>query len=138
MHDLPLLIMIASIMGLSIVTTNWYFNSALALSNTGNGGGGAAVIQEQVNTGNAILDKQINKFYSCISKTHQDQPIIQIVDDCYSHNSIAGITGPGNHNLNNNNNNNNKNNNNNNYNYIIKTPSIRIPTPPPGVLIRVP
>ena len=41
------------------------------------------------------LDKQINKFYNCISKTHQDPPSIQIVDNCYSQNSIAGITGPG-------------------------------------------
>ena len=130
MHDFLLLIMIVSLVGLSIMTTNWYFNSALAVS-IGNGGGGASVIQEQVNTGNANLDKQINKFYSCISKTHQDPPTIQIVDNCYSQNSIAGITGPGNHNHNNNNNDNNN-------NYVIKAPSIRIPTPPPGVLVEVP
>jgi len=130
MHEFLLLIMIVSLVGLSIMTTNWYFNSALAVS-IGNGGGGASVIQEQVNTGNANLDKQINKFYSCISKTHQDPPTIQIVDNCYSQNSIAGITGPGNHNHNNNNNNNNN-------NYVIKAPSIRIPTPPPGVLVEVP
>ena len=101
MRDLLLLILIASIMGLSILTTNWYFNSVMAVS-IGNGGG-ASVIQELVNTGSPILDKEINKFYSCISKTHQDPPIIQIVDSCYSQNSIAGITGPGNHNHNNNN-----------------------------------
>jgi hypothetical protein len=130
MHDLPLLIMIVSITGLSIMTTNLYFNSVAALS-IGNEGGGASVIQELVNTGNPNLDKQINKFYSCISKTHQDPPTIQIVDNCYSQNSIAGTTGPGNHN------NNNNNNNNINYN-IIKKPLIRIPTPPPGVLVEVP
>jgi hypothetical protein len=130
MHDFLLLVMIVSLVGLFLMTTNWYFNSALAVS-IGNGGGGASVIQEQVNTGNANLDKQINKFYSCISKTHQDPPSIQIVDSCYSQNSIAGITGPGNHNHN-------SNNNNNNNNDIIKTPSIRIPTPPPGVLVEVP
>ena len=122
MNDLPLLIFIASIIGLSILTTNWYFNSVMAVTI-----GGASVIQEQVNTGNPILDKEINKFYSCISKTHQDPPSKQIVDDCYSQNSIAGITGPGNHNHNNNNNNNN-----------IETPSIRIATPPPGILVEVP
>ena len=127
MHDLPLLIMIVSITSLSIMTTNLYFNSVAALS-IGNGGGGASVIQEQVNTGNPNLDKQINKFYSCISKTHQDPPTIQIVDNCYSQNSIAGITGLGNHN---------NNNNNNNYD-IVKTPLIRIPRPPPGVLVEVP
>ncbi|MDQ6864332.1 MAG: hypothetical protein M3044_10960 [Thermoproteota archaeon] len=125
MNDLLLLILIASIMGLSVLTTNWYFKPVMAVSI-----GGAFVIQEQVNTGNPILDKEINKFYSCISKTHQDPPIIQIVDNCYSQDSIAGITGPGNHNHNNNSNNNN------NYN-IIKTP-IRIATPAPGILVEVP
>jgi len=77
MPDLPLVIMIVSIIGLSIMTTNLYLNSAVALS-VGNRSGGAFVIQEQVNTGNPNLDKQINKFYSCISKTHQDPPIMQI------------------------------------------------------------
>jgi len=130
MRDLLLLILIASIMGLSILTTNWYFNSVMAVS-IGNGGG-ASVIQELANTGNPILDKEINKFYSCISKTHQDPPTIQIVDNCYSQNSIAGISRPGsiNHHYNNNNNNNN-----------IETPSTsnsRIATTPPGVLVEVP
>jgi hypothetical protein len=127
MDDLLLLILIASIMGLSVLTTNWYFKPVMAVSI---GNTGAFVIQELVNTGNPVLDKEINKFYGCISKTHQDPPIIQIVDNCYSQNSIAGITGPGNHNHNNSNNNN-------NYN-IIKTPSTRIATPPPGVLVEVP
>lgn len=127
MDDLLLLLLIASIMGLSLLTTNWYFKPVMAV-NIGNTGG-AFVIQEQVNTGNPNLDKQINKFYSCISKTHQDPPTIQIVDICYFQNSIVGITGPGNHN--------NNNNNNNNYD-TIKTPSIRIPTPPPGILVEVP
>src|SRR2546426_12697773 len=68
MNDLPLLILIASIIGLSILTTNWYFNSVMAVTIRG-----ASVIQEQVNTGNPILDKEINKFYSCISKIHQDK-----------------------------------------------------------------
>jgi hypothetical protein len=49
MNDLPLLIMIASIIGLSVLTTNWYFNTVMAVT-IGNGGGGAAVIQEQVST----------------------------------------------------------------------------------------
>ena len=130
MDDLLLLILIAFIMGLSVLTTNWYFKPVMAVS-IGNTGG-ASVIQEQVNTGNPVLDKEINKFYSCISKTHQDPPIIQIVDNCYSQNSISGITGPGNHNHNNNSNNNNNNND------IIKTPSTRSATPPPGVLVEVP
>src|SRR5437764_4473459 len=127
MNDLPLLILIASIIGLSILATNWYFNSVMAVTI-----GGASVIQEQVNTGNPILDKEINKFYSCISKTHQDPPSKQIVDDCYSQNSIAGISGAGDHNRNNNNNNNNINSNN------IEKPSTRVATPPPGVLVEIP
>jgi len=131
MRDLPLLILIASIMGLSILTTNWYFNSVMAVS-TGNGGG-ASVVQEQVNTVNPILDKEINKFYSCISKTHQDPPTIQIVDNCYSQNSIAGISGSGsiNHHYNNNNNNNNNNN-------TTSKSNSTIATAPPGVLVEVP
>ena len=128
MHDLPLLIMIVSITSLSIMTTNLYFNSVVALS-IGNGGGGASVIQEQVNTGNPNLDKQINKFYSCISKTHQDPPTIQIVDNCYSQNSIAGTSGPGSISHHNNNNHNIE---------THSTSNSRIATPPPGVLVEVP
>jgi hypothetical protein len=46
-------------------------------------GGGGPVTQEQVNTGNSNLNKELNKFYSCISKTHQDPPSIEKVDNCY-------------------------------------------------------
>lgn len=46
--------------------------------------GGGSVAQEQVRTGSSSLDKEINKFYSCISKTHQDPPSIEKVDNCYS------------------------------------------------------
>ena len=87
------------------------------------------VIQELVNTGNPTLDKEINKFYSCITKTHQDPPSIQIVDNCYYQTSIGGISGTGNIN-----NNHNQNNNNN----PIETRSTRISSPPPGVLVDVP
>ena len=45
--------------------------------------GGGSVVQEQVNTGNSNLDKEIYKFYNCISKTHQDPPSINKVDNCY-------------------------------------------------------
>jgi len=127
--NLPLLILITTVMGLSILTTNTSINFAMA-ANSGNGVG-ASVVQEQVNTGQPTLDKEINKFYYCISKTHQDPPSIQIVDNCFSQNSIAGITGPGNHNPNNNNNNNRN----------IETHSTsnsRITTPPRGVLVEVP
>lgn len=80
----PLLILVAIIFGLSILTTNISNNFAMAASN-----GGAFVVQEQVSTGNLNLDKEINKFYHCISKTHDDPPPIQSVDNCYYQTSIG-------------------------------------------------
>jgi hypothetical protein len=80
----PLLILVAIIFGLSILTTNISNNFAMAASN-----GGAFVVQEQVSTGNLNLDKEINKFYHCISKTHADPPSIQSVDNCYHQTSIG-------------------------------------------------
>jgi hypothetical protein len=56
--------------------------------------GGGSVVQEQVNTGNSNLDKEINKFYNCISKTHQDPPSINKVDDCY-YQALGGGSGGG-------------------------------------------
>lgn len=127
MPSYVLLILIAATIGLSWFTTNNFVSSTLAATN-GNGAGAGPVIQELVNTGNPTLDKAINKFYSCISKTHQDPPSIQIVDNCYYQTSISGTSGPGNktHNINN-----------------IETHSTtaissRIPSPPPGVLVEVP
>jgi hypothetical protein len=46
-------------------------------------GGAGPVIQEPVDTGNTHLDKAINKFYNCLSHTHEDPPTIQKVDGCY-------------------------------------------------------
>ncbi|MGB7953284.1 MAG: hypothetical protein WCF23_04830 [Candidatus Nitrosopolaris sp.] len=43
-----------SIMGLSVLTTNWFFKPVMAV---GIGNTGAFVIQEQVNTGNPVLDR---------------------------------------------------------------------------------
>jgi hypothetical protein len=57
---------------------------AMALSKGNKGGaGGGPVSQEKVSTGNSNLDKEVNTFYSCISKTHQDPPTIDKVDSCY-------------------------------------------------------
>ena len=126
MDDFPLLILIASIIGLSILTTNWYFNSVMAVS-IGNTGG-ASVIQEQVNTAIPSWTKKLTNSTCLYFEDPSRSPSKQIVDNCYSQNSISGITGPGNHNHNNNNNNNN----------IIETPSTKIATPPPGVLVEVP
>jgi hypothetical protein len=96
-----LLILVAIIFGLSILTTNISNNFAMAASNRG-----AFVVQEQVSTGNLNLDKEINKFYHCISKTHEDPPSIQKVDNCYHQTSIGdyqpptgGTSGGGNRNI---------------------------------------
>jgi len=73
------LFFIATAITLSLLTTGITINTpALASSK-----GGGSVAQEQVSTGNSNLDKEINKFYSCISKTHQDPPSIEKVDNCY-------------------------------------------------------
>ena len=85
---LPLLLIAANI-GLSISATNVSVNYAMAIAahgmhhgETGHGGVGP-VIQEPVDTGNSQLDKAINKFYHCISHTHEDPPTIDKVDNCY-------------------------------------------------------
>ncbi|HYA85252.1 MAG TPA: hypothetical protein VEH06_17670 [Candidatus Bathyarchaeia archaeon] len=96
MNDPPLLILIAIIIGFSILTINISINFAMA--RRAHGVGHVAllpVVQEQVDTGNAKLDKQINKFYHCISKTHEDPPSIQTVDNCYNRNSVGDYHGPG-------------------------------------------
>ena len=80
----PVLILVWIIFGLSILTTNISNNSAMAARNAG-----AFVVQEQVSTGSLNLDKEINKFYHCISKTHADPPSIQSVDNCYHQSSIG-------------------------------------------------
>jgi hypothetical protein len=66
---------------LALVTNSRNVISALAVSSASSG----PVIQEAVNTGDPDLDKQINKFYSCISKiTHEPQePGKAEVDTCY-------------------------------------------------------
>src|SRR5215471_11521180 len=92
-------ILIAAAVGLSILATNISVNSVIARSTHendyggmpyGNGGmpyGGMGhgvagpVIQEPVNTGNPHLDNAINKFYNCLSHTHEDPPTIQKTDN---------------------------------------------------------
>jgi hypothetical protein len=87
-----------------MLTTNIYVNSVIAKKSThendyggmpygyggmpygygGMGHGGAGpVIQEPVDTGNPHLDKAINKFYNCLSHTHEDPPTVQKADTCY-------------------------------------------------------
>ena len=95
-------ILIAATIGLSILTTSISVNSAIARSTYESGyggmgyggyggmgfggmgyGGAGPVIQEPVDTGNTHLDKAINKFYNCLSHTHEDPPTVQKVDNCY-------------------------------------------------------
>jgi hypothetical protein len=96
MNNASLLILIAIIIGLSVLTINISINFAMARgAHTVRHEALPPVIQEQVYSGNPKLDKQINKFYHCISKTHEDPPSIQTVDNCYSQNSVSNYQGPG-------------------------------------------
>ena len=124
----PLLISVWIIFGLSILTTNISNNFVMAARNAG-----ALVVQEQVSTGNLSLDKEINKFYHCISKTHADPPSIQSVDNCYSQTSIGdyqssagGTSDGGNRNIQYNND-----------ETHSSTVGIFRVVPPPGVLVEV-
>ena len=102
-NKLPILI--AATIGLSILTTNISFNSAIARSTYESGyggmgyggyggmghGGAGPVIQEPVDTGNHHLDKAINKFYNCLSHTRKDPPTIEKADNCY-YQTLGGNT----------------------------------------------
>jgi len=98
-----ILAMFVLVIVLVLVTSSRIVISALALSS----GVAGPVIQEAVNTGNPELDKQVNKFYGCISKiTHEPQePGKAEVDNCYfqifggSINNSSGITSPSNESL---------------------------------------
>ena len=93
-----ILTMFVLIMVLTLVTNGGIVISALAVSS----GSSGPVLQEAVKTGNPDLDKQVNKFYGCISKiTHEPQePDKAQVDNCYfqifggSTNYTSGITSP--------------------------------------------
>jgi hypothetical protein len=92
--------LIAATIGLCILTANISVNFAIAkrtqesvyermgygrhggYGGIGHGGAGP-VIQEPVDTGNPHLGKAINKFYNCLSHTHEDPPTIQKADNCY-------------------------------------------------------
>jgi hypothetical protein len=68
----------------SAVTLSMLLSSIAAISPVmASKKGGGSVVQLQASTGNSGLDNKINKFYSCISKTHQDPPTIEKVDNCY-------------------------------------------------------
>ena len=79
MYSNRALLFIAAAVTLSLLTTSTALTTPAMASSKGVG----SVVQEQVNSGNSNLDKEINKFYNCISKTHQDPPSINKVDNCY-------------------------------------------------------
>jgi hypothetical protein len=81
---------IAAAITFSLLTTSITLTTSAMASSKG----GGSVMQEQVKTGNSNLDKEIDKFYSCISKTHQDPPSIEKVDNCYSQ-TLSGSGGDG-------------------------------------------
>ena len=95
--------MFVPVIVLAFVTNNGIVISALAVGSSSSG----QVIQEAVNTSNPELDKQVNKFYDCVSKiTHEPQePGKAEVDNCYFQvfgggiNSCSGITSPSNESL---------------------------------------
>jgi hypothetical protein len=123
--------------------TVWAASNLLSPKSQTSASHSGPVIQEQVNTGNVDLDKQISKFYSCISKTHQDPPTIQVVDSCYSQQQIAGATGPGTstHNPNNietHSFDTSHNPNNIETHSFDTSPRSSTVSPPPGVLVEVP
>ncbi len=80
MYSNRTLLFISAAVTFSLLTTS----TALTTPAMASSKGGGSVVQEQVNTGNSNLDKEINNFYYCISKTHQDPPSINKVDNCYS------------------------------------------------------
>ncbi|MGC2669072.1 MAG: hypothetical protein WA220_07815 [Candidatus Nitrosopolaris sp.] len=95
-----ILTMFVPVIVLSFVTNNGIVISALAVGS----GSSGQVIQEAVNTSNPELDKQVNKFYDCVSQiTHEPQePGKAEVDNCYfqifggSTDNSSGITLPSN------------------------------------------
>ena len=84
-----LLLLVAATISLSVLTTNISVNFAMA---RGAHGGVGPVFQEPVNSGNSDQDKQINKFYHCMSKAHEDPPTVEKVDNCY-HQALGHSTG---------------------------------------------
>jgi hypothetical protein len=83
-----ILVLFIVVIGLSILQTANSFATPILASSKGSAG---SVVQEKVHTGNPNLDKEIIKFYSCISKTHQDPPSITKVDNCYY--QALGVSG---------------------------------------------
>lgn len=81
--NVPFSIITAAII-LSLGTTCVITTTTPAMGSSKGNREGGPVVQELVKTGNSGLDKEINKFYNCISKTHQDPPTIEKVDSCYN------------------------------------------------------
>jgi hypothetical protein len=139
MYTIPVQVLYFLTIGSSagmLFLTNSYYPHASALTVAGSDIGGSTlsttptihnnnkgpVIQEIVNTGNPVLDKQVNKFYSCISKvTHEPiEPLKDQVDSCY-----LQVFGTRSSNIGNNND-------------SPTAISSKISSNPPGILVEVP
>lgn len=57
--------------------------AAVALAKKSHTSGGGAVPLEKIDTGDKVLDKQIQKFYNCFLKFSHPDPTGQQVTDCY-------------------------------------------------------
>lgn len=91
MNAKGVLLFLASGITLLLLTTTSLATSVIGSSKAA---GGGSVVQEKINSGDPTLDKKINRFYSCISKTHQDPPPIGKVDNCY-YQTLDGIGSSG-------------------------------------------
>jgi hypothetical protein len=134
MRGIAILILVSSTVLAVILSgvsgnTAWGASITMSPTNHAPSSHSGPVIQEQVSTGNIGLDKQISKFYSCISKTHLDPPTIQVVDSCYTQQQIAGVTGPGTVT---------QNPNKVETRSLDTTPKHNTVNPPPGILVEVP
>jgi hypothetical protein len=93
-----ILAMFVLVIVLVLVTSSRIVISALALSS----GVAGPVIQEAVNTGNPELDKQVNKFYGCISKiTHEPQELVnqKLITAIFRYLEVVSTTVVGSHRL---------------------------------------
>ena len=83
------LFFLSAAIAISLLTAFVALTTSAMASSKGGGGGGGAVAQVKVNSGDPNLDKEVNKFYNCISKTHQDPPTIDQIYTCY-YQSLGG------------------------------------------------
>ena len=70
MKAVYLFFFLSAAVAISLLTAFVALTTSAMASSKGGGRGGEAVSLVKVNSGNSNLDKEVNKFYNCISKTH--------------------------------------------------------------------